>query len=444
MSAPPVSQSALYFNVEILRCVGAAAKARKLSISSMEPVTLSDAHFETCAATLSQQLDLYPMTDPRSAAPAICLQNARLVTHRHNLSPVNAPEVRRAALDSCVAISRDTARFISRLPCSQPGTALDHDMMMTDWNTKRLGPIASALFCTHLWRCTLFLCFRGHFGEARRCARVLATIGDLRAVNVACGRHAAFFLGTLLDWTQRRPGEDAGADEEMLAYVSGDLQCDRANAWVWQQHDADDFSVAVDLTPIGTAGGAGAAAAAATMGFYDRESPRRSSGGRFGEIPASWDRARILAPAGAAATAPLSTSPAGQRVSPFAMSLSSSPSREPQLHQQQQQPQPQQPQPQPSSSQQQLQLQQQQHGADADEFRGGWEQVVKMLDALLHDQDQDPTRARELSPAALLPPPLPPLTTTSTAATATATAGGPPQHHPRTSSSSRISIASII
>jgi hypothetical protein len=65
-------------------------------------------------------------------------------------------------------------------------------------------------------------------------------IATLRDVNVACGRNLAFFLGVLIE--KRRVGGLVGSagyrgerelDEELMAYVSGDLQASTENSWVW-------------------------------------------------------------------------------------------------------------------------------------------------------------------------------------------------------------------
>jgi hypothetical protein len=86
----------------------------------------------------------------------------------------------------------------------------------------------------------LFLLFGGHFDAALTCIRASALISTLRDVNVACGRNLAFFLGVLIE--KRRAGSLAGSagyrgerelDEELMAYVSGDLQGSTENSWVW-------------------------------------------------------------------------------------------------------------------------------------------------------------------------------------------------------------------
>jgi len=95
------------------------------------------------------------------------------------------------------------------------------------------------MLCTHLWRCVLILCFRAEYAAALACVHVSSTIGDLRRVNIACGRNLAFFLDRLAERIRSGNGsqQQLEADEEMLAYVSGDMQGDAENSWVWAGSD---------------------------------------------------------------------------------------------------------------------------------------------------------------------------------------------------------------
>jgi hypothetical protein len=57
-------------------------------------------------------------------------------------------------------------------------------------------------------------------------------------VNVACGRNLAFFITTLIEKCRagvhpRTPRSNVH-DEELMAYVSGDLQASTENSWIWQ------------------------------------------------------------------------------------------------------------------------------------------------------------------------------------------------------------------
>jgi len=80
----------------------------------------------------------------------------------------------------------------------------------------------------------LFLCFRGEFNAASVCASVSAAIGDARAVNNACGKNLDFFLRCMETKLQQGQGPYLDRDEEMIAYVSGDLQNSVNHSWVWQ------------------------------------------------------------------------------------------------------------------------------------------------------------------------------------------------------------------
>lgn len=77
------------------------------------------------------------------------------------------------------------------------------------------------------------MCLRGDFKSALICAEVSSTFGDTRPVNVSCGKYLAFFLDRLLQKSQLGLRADLENDEEMIAYVSGDLQGNIEQSWVW-------------------------------------------------------------------------------------------------------------------------------------------------------------------------------------------------------------------
>lgn len=77
------------------------------------------------------------------------------------------------------------------------------------------------------------MCLRGDFKSALICAEVSSTFGDTRPVNVSCGKYLAFFLDRLLQKSQLGLRADLENDEEMIAYVSGDLQGSIEQSWVW-------------------------------------------------------------------------------------------------------------------------------------------------------------------------------------------------------------------
>ena len=74
------------------------------------------------------------------------------------------------------------------------------------------------------------------------CARASAAIGDARPANVACGRYMDFFLRRLVAKIQQGEGAYLESDEEMMVYVSGDLQGSIESAWAWQPPE-DEFRV---------------------------------------------------------------------------------------------------------------------------------------------------------------------------------------------------------
>jgi hypothetical protein len=61
-----------------------------------------------------------------------------------------------------------------------------------------------------------------------------ALINDVRIVKAACGRYLAFFLRILLAQIRAKGHvPDLDRDEEMIAYVSGDMQGTSDGSWVW-------------------------------------------------------------------------------------------------------------------------------------------------------------------------------------------------------------------
>ncbi|GLI79595.1 hypothetical protein PoHVEF18_007933 [Penicillium ochrochloron] len=219
--------SPLLATIHVVRSIGQLTRTLRSTSISYATLETFERHFTICRTTFPAHLQLKQDTDldPRSLAPIIYLQNARLLLHRHNISPYCQSGVRTAALDYCVSIAVDTANILSRCMRSHSGTG--------DWRAL-FASSAGTLLCTHIWRCALFLLFRQEFATALACVQASAAVGDDRAVNAACGRYLAFFLRCLLDRSQ--PGEVVGPeqDEAMMAYVSGDMQGTADGSWVWQ------------------------------------------------------------------------------------------------------------------------------------------------------------------------------------------------------------------
>ncbi|KAL3424680.1 fungal specific transcription factor [Phlyctema vagabunda] len=213
--------------VHIVRAVPQLMKTLKSPIISPPTLATFDTHFSSCMSSFPpacQPTSSEPL-DPRMLAPVCHLMNTRLILHRHNLTTSCPPPVRRSALEQCVQASLDSTRLFARsmTASERPGTSIPS-----------FGMTANAMTCTHIWRCTLFLLFAGHYEAAVTCIRASASIGSLRDVNVACGRHLAFFLGVLIEKKRAHGNRERELDEEVLAYVSGDLQASTENSWIWQ------------------------------------------------------------------------------------------------------------------------------------------------------------------------------------------------------------------
>ena len=180
-----------------------------------------------CMQSFPTDLQLSPSTplDPINLPPITAFQNTCILVYRQNLSPQCAPEQRLQAIDQCLNVACDTASFLSRCMCVQPQFA--------DWRT-RLSTSASTLLCTHLWRCTLFTLHRGYHDASLTLIRSLAIIGDAKEIVVHCGRYISFFLQQILSRMENSiPPTSLDTDEELLAYLSADLQSNGRTAWVW-------------------------------------------------------------------------------------------------------------------------------------------------------------------------------------------------------------------
>jgi ribosomal protein L37AE/L43A len=215
--------------IHVVRSMSQLIKSLKSSTITPGSLATFDTHFRTCMAAFpaSFQLDSRESLDPRSLAPILYLMNARIILHRHNLSTSCPSDVRAAAVEQCTRAALDTAHILSRI--TQPPAN-----SYTPTNAPPpFGPIASTMIATTIWRCTLFLLFTAHYDAALTCIRLSASIGSFREVNVACGRNISFFLTSLIEKHRAGISSHLESDEELMAYVSGDLQASTENSWVW-------------------------------------------------------------------------------------------------------------------------------------------------------------------------------------------------------------------
>jgi hypothetical protein len=234
------STKSLLPTIQVVRGISQLLKA--LRAATLTPLVLQsfDLLFGDCVAAFPTHHHIRSdgYLEPYALPPLLHLQNARLVLHRHNLMVISPPEARSAAIHHCVIVAQDTARLLSRCMQAPPDASRQPPSHYDKWET-RLALAASTFFCTHMWRCTLFLCFRGVYDAALLCARVSAIMGEARPVNTRCGQYLEFFLGQLTAKLQRREGASFDDDEEMIAYVSADLQGSSETSWVWQGVEDD-------------------------------------------------------------------------------------------------------------------------------------------------------------------------------------------------------------
>lgn len=236
-SVPENSQATpLLATIHVVRSIGQLIKTLRCPVITSATLETFERHFSACLATFPVQY--LPKSDqhldPRSLAPIIHLQNARFILHRHNISPLCPPEVRYPAIQYCLETALDTARLLSR--CMHTPADAQHRYQVNsngDWRLL-LASSASTMLCVHIWRCVLMLLFREEYSAALLCVQASAAIGDACSVNNACGRYTAFFLRLLLDRLRRPEVVVLDRDEEMLAYVSGDMQSTTEESWIWQ------------------------------------------------------------------------------------------------------------------------------------------------------------------------------------------------------------------
>jgi hypothetical protein len=237
--------------VHVVRSYTALGRALASPVIAPARLATFDQHLASCRHTFP------PACDSRSTAaltptflnPLTYLLHARLLLHRHNLAPSCHPDVRRTAIEQCTVTALETASLLSRTSAAS------------------LAEGATALLTTHIFRCTLFLLLFGHFEQASECVRALAAISDRRDVATPCGRFLTFFVSALasrrseiIAYLSQQAASPAGQpppspygpphppphrpppsavheallrDEELLAYVSADLQAGMETAWVW-------------------------------------------------------------------------------------------------------------------------------------------------------------------------------------------------------------------
>jgi hypothetical protein len=213
----------------VARCISQILRLLKSPSISLPTLELIEQQIGNCIQSFPahHQIHASDYIHPQALSPLIYLQTARLLVHRRNITPNSTPEVKSRAIENCLRVAQDTTLIISR---TMRGKS---EMVDTSWEeTMRLA--ATAFLCLHIWRTTLFLCFRGDYQAAVVCVRASGAIGKARAINVSCGRYLQFFLDTLITVLRRGEGPHFDRNPDMIAYLSGDLQGSLDSSWVWE------------------------------------------------------------------------------------------------------------------------------------------------------------------------------------------------------------------
>ncbi|KAI5808611.1 fungal-specific transcription factor domain-containing protein, partial [Peziza echinospora] len=233
---PPGSAQPLNFlltTIHVVRLISPLLQSLQASVISPLTLSMFDSHFMSCMEAFPPVCHInHPSPlEPRHIHPILHLQNCRLVLHRHNLSTSCAPETRAAAMEACVAAARDTVALLKRVMQWNPEPTLaQQTQKRTNWQDALVSS-STVMLCTHIWRCTLFLIYRGYYDDALICIQASTVIGNIREINNACGRYLYGFLAALRERFHK--GESIDSDEGMLAIVSGDVQGSTESSWIW-------------------------------------------------------------------------------------------------------------------------------------------------------------------------------------------------------------------
>ncbi|KAK1819396.1 hypothetical protein LTR12_006222 [Friedmanniomyces endolithicus] len=241
ITMPPNGQAAPSGLLAVIPVVRITAQLKKtLKSRTIAAATLNtyDDHFQSIMASYPDPFPIHSQAylEPRLLLAACNLQTTRFFLYRHNLSAACRRADRIDALDRCVSVAHDTAHLVQRTmqpPHNSPTPGYYSPAHMAHWEAQ-LRSVIPAFFCAHLWRCTLVLCLRWDFAAALALVQASAAVGDAKKLNTACRRHLAFFMDKLTG--RMRAGaskQSLEADEEMLAYASGDMQGCAEESWVW-------------------------------------------------------------------------------------------------------------------------------------------------------------------------------------------------------------------
>ncbi|KAF2845229.1 hypothetical protein T440DRAFT_281281 [Plenodomus tracheiphilus IPT5] len=229
--ASPAPSTGSLAVIQITRMYAGILQTLRSSVIHHQALQNHDEQFRSSMALLpeSYQPGSNAIFEAAALPTVFTILTARFHLYRRNLTIISHPAERAEALDRCVTVAKDTAKYVSR--------ALHNTSRLEaakSWHA-RVAPIASNTVCLHLWRCILILCLRGEYDAALMCLHLSSTIGHTRKINSACGKHIAFFVDGLLDRQRKIPDQSQRPehDEELLAYASADAQGSIEHSWVW-------------------------------------------------------------------------------------------------------------------------------------------------------------------------------------------------------------------
>lgn len=227
---PTVLQASIYI-ARLLQPLAHLCRSLCIPVDSIRNFEM---HLGACMQMFPAELSLQSQEplDPLVMAPLITFQNTRIILHRHNMSPACSPEQRSFAIENCSTAAEDTATVFSR--CFGSKTSVEQV-------ENRLRFAATALMCTHVWRCLLFLAFRQNWAAFRVLLRFASIVADLRPINISCGRYLSSFLDCLVERFQQESTVNLEEDAEIIVLLSGDLQAG-PKGWVW---DGNEMSAPV-------------------------------------------------------------------------------------------------------------------------------------------------------------------------------------------------------
>ncbi|KAF1811750.1 hypothetical protein P152DRAFT_466987 [Eremomyces bilateralis CBS 781.70] len=235
---PPEDQlphSSVAFVIPIMRFIAQLKKTLKTRVIAPATLKTYEDYFTAIMSSFPRpyQLNSDQYLEPHALHVVFMLQMARFHLYRHNLSSICPPADRIDALNRCLSVAHDTVRYICRSLPSPPSSPTSASYPDPQWCTG-LKSTVSNYFCVHLWRCILFLCLRGNYRSALKCIALSSTIGEMRRINTACGRNLSHVLNVLLERHRGGVSQDLlEGDEEILAYISGDMQGSIDESWVW-------------------------------------------------------------------------------------------------------------------------------------------------------------------------------------------------------------------